>query len=53
MRLLLRTGDVAIVEFDSYEERTKIDVSLPEDVPEKLLEMFRSILAVLTDVDAA
>lgn len=53
VRVLLRTGDVAIVESDNYEERTKIAVSAPEDVPEKLLEVFRSILAMLPDVEAA
>ena len=53
VRVLLRTGHVAILESESYEDQSKIAVANPEGVPETLLEVFRSILATLPDVEAA
>jgi SseB protein N-terminal domain/SseB protein C-terminal domain len=53
VRVLLRTGHVAVLESDNYEERTNIAVAIPEDVPERLLEIFREILSTLPDVEAA
>lgn len=53
VRVLLRTGHIAILESDNYEERTKMAVAIPEDVPEKLVEVFREILIALPDVEAA
>jgi hypothetical protein len=53
VRVLLRTGHVAILESDDYQDRGKIAVANPEDVPEKLLEVFRNILATLADVEEA
>jgi hypothetical protein len=53
VRVLLRTGRVAILESDNYDDRTKIAVANPEDVPEKLIDVFQGILATLPDVEAA
>ena len=51
--VLLRTGHVAILESDNYQEHSKIAVANPEDVPEELLKVLRGILTALPDVEAA
>lgn len=53
VRVLLRTGQVAVLESDNYEERTQIAVANPENVPERLVRVVSEILATLPDVEAA
>lgn len=53
VRVLLRTGQVAVLEADKYEERTQIAVSNPDNVPERLVKVVSEILATLAEVHAA
>lgn len=53
VRVLLRTGHVAVLESDDYAESTAITVGVPEGVPARLVEVFREVLAALVDVHAA
>ena len=53
IRVLLRTGHIAVLETDNYGEHTGVAVAIPKEVPESLSEAVREILARLPDVDAA